>query len=136
MDRAKAIMVLTSLATGINPATGQIFSLDSPYQTVEVVRALYLAINALDNLIPKGKRRARSQLPLRAGMVWTAEEDQKLLDHFDRRIPIGSIAQLLERTDMGIEARLENKGRLLRQEPLASSVLKLQEVALLLGKPQ
>lgn len=46
MDEMKALAIVSTLANGVNPLTGEIFPADSPYQTVDVVRALFLASRA------------------------------------------------------------------------------------------
>lgn len=45
MDRERAQIILSRLADGVDPRTGEVFPRTSPYQHAEVVRALYVAIN-------------------------------------------------------------------------------------------
>ena len=40
MDEQKALNIVTALANGVNPQTGEVFPGDSPYQSAEIVRAL------------------------------------------------------------------------------------------------
>lgn len=49
MEREEMLAILTSLADGINPITGEAFEKDSPYQNWQIVKALYKAIQELKN---------------------------------------------------------------------------------------
>ncbi len=109
MDETKALTIVSALADGVNPLTGEVFAPDSPYQTADVVRALALATRALEVRL---KSRPRTGLPGNAGKPWTAEEDQKLLREFDRGSSLAGLAQAHGRTPAGIQARLEKHGRL------------------------
>ncbi len=50
MDKSKAITIMEALANGTDPMTGEIFPPESPYQDVEVVRALFMATEALKKI--------------------------------------------------------------------------------------
>jgi hypothetical protein len=110
MDENKALAILSALANGVNPLTGEVFPPDSPYQTTDVVRALFLAASLLES---RAKPKARTtSLPGNAGKPWTSEEDQKLLYEFDRGASVATLAQAHGRTTAGIQARLEKHGKL------------------------
>ena len=115
MDEAKASTIVSALANGVNPLTGEIFNADSPYQAPDVVRALYVSLRALES---SGRQRPRSRerMPGNAGKPWSDEEDKRLLDEFERGRPLAELAHLHERTLAGIQARLEKHGRLQFQE--------------------
>lgn len=115
MDEAKALTIVAALADGINPLTGEVFPLDSPYQSPDIVRALFLARAALD---AKGRARPRSGLPDNAGKPWNAAEDSKLLADFERGLSLVELARSHARTAAGIQARLEKHGRL-QPQPLS-----------------
>jgi hypothetical protein len=106
LDEARALSIVSALANGVNPVTGEVFDADSPYQAPEIVSALCLASRALESTA----RRAN------VGKQWTEEEDQRLLAQFDRGRPITELMQAHGRTLAGIEARLEKHGRLAPQE--------------------
>jgi len=53
MDKLKAITIIEALASGTDPLTGEIFPPESPYQHVEVVRALFMATDALKKVKDK-----------------------------------------------------------------------------------
>lgn len=109
MDETKALTIVSALAEGINPHTGEEFPPDSPYQTADIVRALLVAGRVLE---ARAKARSRTRLPSNAGKRWTPEEDQKLLTQFDAGGSVADLAQALGRTPVGIQARLEKHGRL------------------------
>lgn len=115
MDEAKALTIVAALADGINPLTGEVFALDSPYQSPDIVRALFLARAALD---AKGRARPRSGLPDNAGKPWNSAEDSKLLADFERGLSLVELARSHARTAAGIQARLEKHGRL-QPQPLS-----------------
>ncbi|WP_316824686.1 hypothetical protein [Pedobacter miscanthi] len=90
------IEVLEQLAAGVDPATGEVFPPDSPYQQAAVIRALYFALAELKVLEVKGKQ----------GQTWTAEEDSLLLKHFNEGSRISELAKLHGRSYGAIKARL------------------------------
>ena len=111
MDDSKALSIVSALANGVNPQTGEVFDVDSPYQTPDVIRALYIAVRALES----GSRRtriARPRLPANAGKPWSEQEDLELLEKFDEGVSLAELAAAHDRTLMGIQARLERHGRL------------------------
>lgn len=113
MDETKALAIVSALADGVNPLTGEVFPAGSPYQTADVVRALFLAARALEAKTHlKSRPRPRADLPGNAGKPWNEDEDRKLLQAFDRGCPIAELAQSHARTPAGIQARLEKHGRL------------------------
>jgi hypothetical protein len=113
MEDTKAIAILSTLAKGVNPSTGEVFPQDSPYQQADVVRALYVAIERLKQSDTAGaKPRSRAELPSNVGKPWTDDEDERLLAAFDRGRKPAEIARELGRTLAGIEARLEKHGRI------------------------
>ena len=82
MEIADAKTILRSLADGIDPNTGLTFPPDSPYQQAATVRALYVALEAMET---GGKVRApRPVDPIKPklGTAWKPEEEQQLRDAF------------------------------------------------------
>jgi len=114
MDQTRALTILSALANGVHPATGEQLATDAPYQSPEVVRALFVAVQALEN---NGRRsRRRDDLPPNAGKPWSPEEDERLLAGFDSGKAPRQLAEFHGRTLAGIEARLEKLGRLSPEE--------------------
>lgn len=119
MDDSKTLAILSALAHGVNPSTGEVFAPDSPYQQADVVRALFAAIDCVKLAEPassKLKLRARADVPANVGKPWCDEDDQRLLAEFDGGRAPADIARDLGRTLAGIEARLEKHGRLSASE--------------------
>ena len=117
MDEPRALNIVTALANGVNPQTGEVFAGDSPYQSAEIVRALFMAIRALQAQYA----RRRPDAPANAGKPWTEAEDAELLEAFDRGTPLATIAQTHARTLAGIQARLERNDRLVPRHQFRSS---------------
>jgi hypothetical protein len=108
IDRAKEI--IRSLADGRDPATSQLFPPNSPYQQADTVRALFVALEALE----KGGR-ARTPRPVdpnkpKGGAPWTPEEEEQLRRAFAAHKPIPEIAATHGRTQGAITARLVRMG--------------------------
>lgn len=120
MDDSKAFGIVSALANGVNPLTGEVFPAESVYQSPDIVRALFVAARALgagsaappQNAAP----RTRPQAANNVGKPWSREEDQRLLTEFDRGRSPRELASLHGRTLAGIEARLEKHGRLQPQQ--------------------
>jgi hypothetical protein len=112
MDDSKALGIVSALANGVNPLTGEVFEIDSVYQSADVIRALYIAVRALEMNTRPRARGSRSRLPANAGKPWSEQEDLELLEKFDEGIAIAELAQAHDRTLAGIQARLEKHGRL------------------------
>ena len=110
MDAAQALGVVRSLASGIDPETGEVFPADSSYQRPQVVRALYEAAGALER-IERFERR-KQQMPQKTGEPWTEDEDRKLLAAFDAGRALQELAAAHERTMGAVRARLLKYGRI------------------------
>jgi hypothetical protein len=138
MDDRHALAIVSALANGANPITGEMFASDSPYQSPDVIRALFVATRALESQVgaagvrvtpmatesandrseskpsrapdkaPQSARPGQSN----AGKPWTADEDKQLLAAFDGNAPLAEIAKAHGRTQNGVRARLEKHGRL------------------------
>jgi hypothetical protein len=110
MNQAEALGIVRSLANGVDPASGEVFAPDSPYQRAETVRALFFAVEALER--SEQFERRKQQLPPKAGQPWSEEEDRKLLASFDSGRGLIELASAHQRTQTGIRARLVKYGRL------------------------
>lgn len=115
MDDSKALDIVSALANGVNPQTGEVFEIDSPYQSVDVIRALYVAVRALEMAKRAKNRSARNRMPGNAGKPWSEQEDLELLEKFDEGVSLAELAHAHDRTLAGIQARLERHGRLVGQ---------------------
>lgn len=110
MDSAQALVVVRSLANGIDPDSGDVFPPESAYQRPVVVRALFEAATALERQQRSDRRKA--DLPRNTGKPWNEDEDRRLLASFDTGRGLNEIAASHERTVTGVRARLVKYGRL------------------------
>jgi hypothetical protein len=130
MDRSKALAIVSSLANGVHPVTGEAFPPDSPYQAPDVIRALFIAAQALEvaAVAPAAvEAEARPSAPPRTGRLpnvgkpWTAEEDERLVAEFEQGRSPRELAREFGRTLAGIEARLEKLGKLAPEQRVTSN---------------
>jgi hypothetical protein len=115
--RSRHLAILTALAEGVHPTTGEVFAEDCPYHSPDIVRALYGAIRLLESgktAAPTKKfdERPRETALANVGKPWSVDEDRQLLVEFDAGKTLKECATLHQRTHAGIEARLEKLGRL------------------------
>jgi len=95
-DNNRQLEILQALASGTDPATGEVFPADSPYNHPEIIRTLFFAVNQLREAAEKGNR----------GLPWGEEEDNMLAQRFNQGIKITQLAKLHSRTYGAIKARL------------------------------
>ena len=76
MDMQRAKELLTILADGTDPLTGEVLPDDHVCNKGEIVRVLNCAVEALS-------RKREKPLPENSGKPWTAELDQELCRLFD-----------------------------------------------------
>ena len=112
MDAETALLVVRPLSEGIDPVTGEQYGPDSPYQNPSVVRALAVAVIALEYHHARNLR-LKSQ-PAKAGLPWTSEEDDELLSAFDDGKTIHDLVKLHQRSLAAIRSRLEQFEKLQR----------------------
>jgi hypothetical protein len=110
MEDTRALTIVSALASGVDPLTGELFAVDSPYQAPDVIRALYSAARALE--ATGRRRRGPSAATGNAGKPWSEDVDRELLSAFDDGRPLAELAQAHGRTRGGIQARLIRHGRL------------------------
>jgi hypothetical protein len=84
---------------------------DSPFSSLRVIRAPFIAAKALEPTPAKSARPAAAA-PGNAGKSWTEEEDQRLVAGFDAGTPVAALARTHERTTGAINSRLVKLGRL------------------------
>ena len=108
MDNAQAGDILTKLAQGIDPETGEVLDAVPTLQRPDVIRALFQGALALQ----EGSEARRKGKPDRVGSQWTQEEEERLTDAFRQGTPIKDIAQAHQRTRGGIRSRLISLGLL------------------------
>ncbi len=105
MELAYAIEYLTTLADGVDPATGEVLPEGHICNRDDTVRALYAVIQSV------GKKKERKLQP-NAGQPWTQEEEQRLLEGYHAGQSITQLATTHGRTRGAIESRLQRLGEL------------------------
>ncbi len=100
MDINKAKEIISVLAEGIDPTTGELLDADNVCNKGEVVRAFYTVIKVLDCKIQKS-------LPKNAGKPWTKDEEGRLEELYNSGLPKKEISKELGRTTGSISSRLK-----------------------------
>ena len=112
----RAIEILERMRDGKEPVSGKILTSEGPWQSAEVVRALYTVLAALPEASREGpvEEKSPSTKPrlARAGKPWTDEEDERLSAAFDRGETVAKLARAFERSAAAIRLRLVKLGRL------------------------
>ena len=100
MDINKAREILSSLADGIDPTTGEVLPDNSVCNKGEVVRAFYAVLNHL------GDKTHEECMPANAGKTWSKKDDNLLTNLYQSGASKKDICDALQRTEAGIAARL------------------------------
>lgn len=116
MDEVSALRIIDTLANGVNPTSGEVLGAENPCQHPDVLRALWLASRALQEQRLKALR--QSTLPANVGKPWSEDENNALVAEFHAGRAMSEIAILHQRTQAGIQARLEKLGLV---QPMAST---------------
>lgn len=124
MEFEKAKEIITSLANGIDPVTGEVFPKDSPYNHPEIIRALFFIINELKAFkkpikLSLEEKQAQNQIngrPRNAGLPWTDLLKKELADLFADKKSINELALHFERTEGSILSELVHQGLIDRND--------------------
>jgi hypothetical protein len=104
MDNKKASSILKSLAIGEDPETGEELNGIDLLSRPDVIRALVIGADALQN------QKKKRDLPGGAGSKWTSEEEDRLALEFHSNVSITEMAKIHQRTTVAISARLVKLG--------------------------
>ncbi len=110
MNNSEALMIIQSLADGVDPRNGERFPAESAYQDGQTVRALVAALQGLQALAAIEKR--RKTLPENVGKAWSPSDEKLLSSEFDSGKEIGELAKQLQRTAGAVRARLVKLGKI------------------------
>ena len=110
MELSQAKEVIYTLSQGIDPASGEVLADNSCFNQPVIIRALFLAHEALEKSVKYQQR--KSSLPPNAGKPWPDEEDEQLAGAFDTGTSIAQLAKAHQRTPGSIKARLEKLGKI------------------------
>lgn len=125
MDLITAKKITSSLANGIDPATGEVFPHDSPYHHPDIVRALFCLLkNDKGSTTTKLKRTPEEKqqdntekgLPRNSGFPWTDELKTLVTKEYKEGINPEQIAKKLERTKGSIVSELRKQGVITPEE--------------------
>ena len=105
IERAKEI--ISALAEGIDPTTGELLPQSSVCNNGDVVRALYSVLNALNK--PKSKELPRAKTKM-SGRPWSDQEDVLLKELYLSGKTQSELSERLQRSKGGIRARLKRLG--------------------------
>ena len=123
MKKSEVVEVLSALASGVHPVTGEVFEAASPYNHPQIIRALFGSLELLQGR-SSGPRKTLEEInreagrPLRSNKRWSEEEDQQLIQLIEQGVLTGEIATQFERTRGAIHSRLQRRGLLEREELL------------------
>jgi hypothetical protein len=115
MEKEQAVRILSALANGVHPDTGEVFTGDSPYQHPDTVRALFEGMRALEAAArsgAQGERSRASESPATGFVRWTDAEEERLATEFDSGKSTAELARLHNRSRAAIEARLLKLGKI------------------------
>lgn len=109
MDILHAKELLTILADGVNPMTGEVLPQEDPCNQVEIVRALHAVLGAISE--PEAIDAKQKNKPVNAGKPWTKEEEAEIIAAFDAGTPVAQIAKDHGRTRGSVRSRLTQLGK-------------------------
>lgn len=104
MDIVHAKEIISALAEGVDPTTGEVLPDNSVCNKSEIVRAFYAVLNHLDEKKPK------KDMPANAGKPWSAEEDSKLKACYASGMSMKELCTEFKRTPGSITSRLARLG--------------------------
>lgn len=104
MELERARTLLTELADGVDPLTGECLPSDSVCNRPEIIRALHCVLQHT-----AGGRKRPS--PPNAGKPWTEADDSALLQMYDAGSDVGELETHFQRSRTAIIRRLERLGR-------------------------
>lgn len=103
MDIHRAREIISTLAEGIDPLTGEVLPSGHVCNQGEIVRAFYALLKATDMV-------AEKQQPENAGKPWTTDLDKELRERFESGESVSALGKHFGRTRNSIEARLMKLG--------------------------
>ncbi len=103
MELALAKELLTALADGIDPFTGEVFPRDHVCNQPDTIRALHCVLQAL----PAERKK---DTPPNAGQPWSQKETVSLQAEFQMGKTTSEMARIHGRSRGSIEAKLANLG--------------------------
>ena len=118
MELSEARPIIRTLAQGVDPITGEVFTADSPYNHPSIIRALFAvhdhARRTGGALGPDEKRQRNVEQgrPRNAGLPWSEEDRARVASGFEHGEAVETLATELERTRSAIQSELVRQGLL------------------------
>lgn len=123
MDLSNAAYVLSQLASGRDPTSGEMLPKTSPYHNPTVIRALYAILCHLREngiaptpdaaiVAPPKECALQATKQNRWSSPWTPEGDEKLIDEFEATIQFEQIAETHGRPVWAVIKRLKDLGKI------------------------
>jgi hypothetical protein len=106
----EAKLIIESLAKVIDPHSVETLPDKGFYDSSKIIQALSLAVEAIDIEIKRSQQK-RTQ-PIKAGLPWSVEEDERLSRMFNSGASIKEIVAKFDRTKGAINSRLALLGRI------------------------
>lgn len=113
MELNEARTIVTTLAQGIDPTTGEVFAPDSPYNDPKVIRALFKICELGRQTRPpklsieeRQQRNVELGRPRNAGLPWTGDARARVAAGFRDGDTVQELAAVLERSPSAIVAEL------------------------------
>ena len=126
MDQEKAHSILSALADGIDPITGEVLPNDSPYNQPDVIRALFHVLKV--QVSPTGSKKKsleeRQQdniakgKPINYGLPWTDDCLQDIKQKHGNGISIDEIASQVGRQPRAVISIMLKKGFIAEEEAI------------------
>jgi len=124
MEIEKAKEIVSLLADGIDPTTGELFPDDSPYNQPLVIRALFTILSSINppkatkisnkNPKPMIKEKQENNIasgkPRNSGLPWEEESKAKVAMMHKEGKSIKELAKYFERSEGAIKSELEHQG--------------------------
>ena len=117
MELAKAKEIVSTLANGANPVTGDPFSADSPYNHPDIIRSLFAVLAGLKDAGKSKKsfqerqeENLKNNRPKNAGLPWDEASREMAARKFKAGVSVDDLAHGLERTRGAIVAELKRQG--------------------------
>lgn len=118
MEIEKAKKIVSLLADGIDPSTGEVLPDGSPYNDPTVIRALFAVLGSVraskrqnkQSMEDKQAQNVASGRPKNAGLPWTEELKEEIAEMFKDGTSIDELADHFERTSGAILSELIRQG--------------------------
>jgi len=116
MEFTEAKNLVSALANGTDPVTGEILPAKSPYNEPTVIRALFTVLNSSNGKATRKSPEEKMEenlaagRPRNAGLPWTDDLRVELAEKFQGGTTLQELARHFERTNGAILSELARQG--------------------------